>query len=119
DIEEYIALTGDNNPIYSDPEVARMTGFEGSVVPGPLLGGMFSYLLGTKLPGRGTNYLKQSFRFSSPAYPNEEITASVEVVRLRPEKNLVDLRTLCTNTRGENLCEGEALVLVRDLEKTV
>lgn len=85
-------------------------------VPGPLLGGMFSYLLGTTLPGRGTNYLKQRLEFPRPAFIGEELTATVEIVRLRPEKNLVNLRTRCTNARGEIVCQGEALVFVKDVE---
>jgi 3-hydroxybutyryl-CoA dehydratase len=84
-------------------------------VPGPLLGGMFSYLLGTTLPGRGTNYLKQRLEFPTPAFVGDELTATVEIIRLRPEKELVNLQTICTNPRGEIVCRGEALVLVKDL----
>lgn len=86
------------------------------IVPNPLLGGMFSYLLGTKLPGRGTNYLKQHLEFPNPAFVGDELTATVEIVRLRPDKDLVNLRTMCTNARGEIVCQGEALVLVKDVE---
>ena len=75
---------------------------------------MFSDLLGTKLPGRGTNWLKQSLRFPAPAFPGEPITATVEIIRLRPDKDLVNLRTVCANAAGV-VCEGEALVLVKDL----
>ena len=85
-------------------------------VPGTLLGGLFSYLLGTTLPGRGTNYLKQHLEFCKPALAGEQITATVEIVRLRPEKDLVNLRTVCTNARGEIVCQGEALVYVKDVE---
>ncbi len=102
DLAEYASLAG----IAQTPRV----------VPEPLLGGVFSYLLGTKLPGRGTNYLKQHLEFPKPAFVGEEITATVEIIRLRPEKELVNLRTLCTNPRGEIVCAGEALVLVKDLE---
>jgi acyl dehydratase len=77
---------------------------------------MFSTLLGTKLPGGGTNYLKQSIRFLRLASVNDEFTAAVEIVRLRPEKELVNLRTVCINQAGETVCEGEALVLVRDIQ---
>lgn len=84
-------------------------------VPGPLLGGLFSYLLGTTLPGRGTNYLKQSLEFRKPVPTGTEITATVEIVRLRPDKDLVNLRTICTDPSGEIVCEGEALVYVRDV----
>jgi len=53
--------------------------------------------------------------FPTPVYPGEEITVTVEVVRLRPAKELVNLYTVCTNPAGEIACEGEALVLVRDV----
>jgi 3-hydroxybutyryl-CoA dehydratase len=86
------------------------------VVPGPLLGGMISCILGTQLPGRGTNWLKQRLEYPTPAFIGEEITATVKVIRLRPEKALVNLRTACANPRGEIVCQGEALVLVKDLE---
>jgi 3-hydroxybutyryl-CoA dehydratase len=99
-------------------EFASLTGIVQAprAVPGPLLGGMFSYLLGTTLPGHGTNYLKQHLEFLGPAFVGDELIATVEIVRLRPEKNLVNLRTTCTNTHGETVCEGEALVFVRDVE---
>jgi acyl dehydratase len=87
------------------------------MVPGGLLGGMFSDLLGTTLPGRGTNWLKQTLRFSAEAPIDQPITARVIVTRLRPNKELVNLRTECTMTDGTAVCSGDALVFVRDLER--
>lgn len=105
DLEAYEALTGDRQ---------GRTDTRG-VVPGPLLAGLFSQLLGTSLPGRGTNYLKQRLAFVAHGYAGEEIVATVEVTRVRPEKALVNLDTVCTTTDGRIVCEGEALVLVRDV----
>lgn len=102
DLAQYAALAG----IAQTP----------STVPGPLLGGMISCLLGTQLPGRGTNWLKQKLAFPAAAKVGEEITATVEITRLRPDKELVNLRTFCANPAGVVVCEGEALVLVKDLE---
>ena len=78
EISKYTALTGD-------------TSFDEGVIPGPMLGGMVSDLLGTQVPGRGTMWLKQTYAFSAPAHIGEAITASVEISRLRPEKDLVYL----------------------------
>ena len=116
DLVEYADLTGDRNPIFVDGAYTRRAGLKGPMIPGGLLGGLFSYLLGTKLPGRGTNWLKQRIVFAQPAYPGEQITAQVEITRIRPEKELVNLRTACLDQSGQFLCTGEVLVLVSDLE---
>jgi acyl dehydratase len=103
DIAAYAALTGDAS-------------FDPGTIPGPMLGGMVSDLLGTKVPGRGTMWLKQHYSFPAPAFVEETITATVEIVRIRPEKDLVNLQISCVNPRGEQVCRGESLVFVADLE---
>jgi len=84
-------------------------------VPEPLIGSLFSYLLGVELPGFGTNYLKQEMRFHEQVRIGEPLTATVEITRMRPEKHLVDLATNCTDAEGKVICSGRALVLVRDV----
>lgn len=86
-------------------------------VPEPLIGGLFSYLLGVDLPGFGTNYLKQEMEFLRPAPVGVALTATVEITRLRPEKHLCDLATTCTDAAGTVYCRGRALVLVADVGK--
>jgi hypothetical protein len=44
----------------------------------------------------------------------EALTASVEITRLRPDKDLVDLRTRCSGEHGRLISEGRALVYVAD-----
>jgi len=104
DMQDFAQLAGDGTAV---PES----------VPGPLIGGLFSYLLGVKLPGRGTNYLKQSLEFLEAAPVGEALTASVTVTRLRPEKHLVDLETVCETANGRRICQGRALVYVEDVGK--
>jgi acyl dehydratase len=117
DLAEYADLTGDTNPVFTDAHYARKLGLDGLLVPGGLLGGLFSYLLGTKLPGRGANYLKQRLHFPAPAYADQALTASVEIIRIRPDKQLVNLSTVCADAADNVVCRGEALVLVSDVER--
>lgn len=100
DIADYVSLGGQRP---ADNEV-----------PEPLIGALFSYLLGVKLPGRGTNYLKQHTVFSGRALAGDVLTARVEITRLRPEKHLVDLRTTCSTRQGALIADGRALVYVQD-----
>lgn len=104
EVNEYRALTSDTN-------------FAPDTIPGPLLGGLLSCLLGTQLPGRGTNWLKQSYCWLAPAPIGTAITATVEITRLRPDKNLVNLRGMFVTASGVVIGEGETLVGVSDLRQ--
>lgn len=96
---------------------ARLTGIDmGTTVPEPLIGALFSYLLGVELPGAGTNYLKQDLVFLKAAAADATLTATVEITRLRPEKHLVDLATVCADDSGDVVCRGRALVMVKDAD---
>lgn len=86
-----------------------------ATVPEPLIAGLSSTLLGVRLPGPGTNYLKQEMGFHAAARPDEPLTATVTVTRLRPEKNLVDLATACRDASGKLVASGRALVAVGDV----
>ena len=86
-------------------------------VPEPLIGALFSYLLGVKLPGLGTNYLKQETRFQTPANIGEALTARVKITRIRPDKQLIDLATTCFRADGKIAASGRALVYVGDLKQ--
>jgi acyl dehydratase len=115
DLAEYADLVGDCNPLVTDSGYARRMGLTDRLIPGGLVGGLFSTLLGMHLPGPGTNYLKQRLEFARHAHPHQALTASVEIIRIRAEKQLVNLRTLCAGPSGEIICRGEALVLARDV----
>lgn len=105
---------------YTEPDLADFQALAGAgtsvmSVPEPLIGALFSYLLGVELPGFGTNYLKQDLRFEKPAPVGETLIARVEITRLRPDKHLVDLATTCTDAAGNVYCRGRALVLAKDV----
>jgi acyl dehydratase len=97
DLASYHQLTGDT--------------IESGQVPEPLIAGLFSALLGVRLPGAGTNYLKQSMSFSSLAVVGESLRAVATITSVRPEKRLVRLSTACATADGRVICQGEALVL--------
>ena len=84
-------------------------------IPEPLIGALFSYLLGVQLPGNGANYLKQETQFHRNARVGDPLTARVEITRIRSDKQLVDLSTTCKDSTGQLIATGRALVSVRDV----
>lgn len=98
-------------------EYTRLTGHvvHNKNVPEPLIGALFSYLLGVKLPGVGTMYLKQETQFRCSVLIGEALTARVEITRLRPEKQLADLSTTCHDSAGRIVASGRALVYTGDV----
>ena len=112
DVIQYAELSSDTNPIHLDESYASSTVFGKRIVHGMLVASMFSAIIGVDLPGEGSIYLGQSLSFKAPVSIGDQVTASVEVVRIRADKPIVTLRTLCINDEGQVLIEGEAIVKV-------
>ncbi len=110
DLTLYAAVTGDFNPVHFDPVYSAQTRFKGPIAHGMIAAGVVSGLIGMKLPGPGTIYLKQTLNFLAPVKVGDVITACVEVVALL-EKNRFRLKTNCINQEGVMVLEGEALVI--------
>jgi acyl dehydratase len=117
DLDEYMSLSDDRNPPVADRAAAVAVGLPDRLLPAPLLGGMLSGLLGNRLPGRGTGWIRQRLAFHSAAHPGERLTASVTVTRLRRDRQLVDLGCVISGDDGRPVVTGESLVLVRNLER--
>jgi acyl dehydratase len=111
DVAAFARLSGDENPIHLDDGVARQAGFPGTIVHGALVMGLFSRLLGTRLPGPGTIYLGQEVRFMKPVLPGVVVTAHVEVLTVREDKPVIVLRTWAE--AGDTVMDGTATVLFR------
>ncbi|TBR25691.1 MaoC family dehydratase [bacterium] len=77
----FAALTGDVNPLHTDPAFARERGFPARVAHGMLVSSYFSALVGTMLPGRDCLLQSAKFDFKRPVLEGEALTFSVEVLQ--------------------------------------
>lgn len=111
DVIDFSKLSKDENPIHFDEDYAKKTRFGKRIVQGKLISSLFSGVLGSKLPGNGTIYLSQTINFLKPVYLDENVTAFVEVIKIREDKNIFTLRTWVVNSTNETVVDGEAVVL--------
>ena len=112
EVKCFAEISLDDNPIHLDREYAEGTLFGQRIVHGILVASLLSGLMGGKFPGYGTVYLGQSLIFKAPVYIDEEVEASVEVIKIREDKPIITLKTKCVKSDGTVVLEGEAVVKV-------
>jgi enoyl-CoA hydratase len=112
EVFSFAEISTDMNPLHLDKDFGRESIFGERIVHGMLVASLFSGLIGMKLPGEGSIYLGQSLTFKAPVAIGEEVTASVEIIRIRDDKPIITLRTVCVNSAGTVVIEGEAVVKV-------
>jgi 3-hydroxybutyryl-CoA dehydratase len=111
DILMYSAVSLDTNPLHLNEEIASQSRFGGRIAHGMLSAGLISALLGTKLPGPGTIYMRQSLMFKAPVRVGHTVNAMVEITDLNMPRKSATLRTRCW-VKEDVMIDGEAIVLV-------
>ena len=83
-IAAFASVTGDHNPVHTDPAYAEAR-FGGIIAHGVLLVGFFSALLATQLPGPGALARELKVRFKAPVRPGDDVDIEVRIVELIPK----------------------------------
>jgi len=108
DVELYARLSGDRNPLHFDPEFVARTRFGRLLVQGGLTTGLLHALVAMDLPGPGSVFLSQSFRFTAPVFVGDTVTAEARVVSLHPSKPVTQIAVRVVRQDGELVLDGEA-----------
>jgi 3-hydroxybutyryl-CoA dehydratase len=116
DIKQFADLIGDHNSVHIDDEFAKKSRFGRRIAHGMLSASLISTCIGMKLPGNGAIYLSQTFKFVAPVYPGDTVTARVTITKVREDKPIITLETVCFNQNEEPVVKGEAVVMVDEPE---
>ena len=107
DVELYAEITGDRNPLHFDAAFAAGTRFGRLVAQGGITSGMLNALVAMDLPGPGTVFMSQSLKYLAPTYLGDTLTAEVEVLAVKPDKPVCQLKATIPNQDGTVVLEGE------------
>lgn len=107
-VKKFSEITGDKNPLHFDESFAAQTKFKRLVVQGGLTTGLLHALVAMDMPGPGTVFLSQNWKFSAPVYIGDTITAEAEILSLHEKKPVSQLKIKVTRQDGEAVLEGEA-----------
>jgi len=111
-VRAFAELSGDYNPIHLDDEFASKTRFGKRIAHGMISGALFSAVLGYEFKERKVVYLSQIMNFVAPVFIDDTVTATATVTKIREDKPVVTLETVCTNQNGETVVKGEAAVMI-------
>lgn len=103
----YAEITGDRNPLHFDAAFAGRTRFGRLVAQGGIAAGMLNTLVAMDMPGPGTVFMSQTLRYLAPTYLDDTLTAEVEVLALKPDKPVCQLKATITRQDGTVVLEGE------------
>ena len=109
DIELFTAISGDRNPLHYDEALAKASPFGGIIVQGGITSAILNALVAEDLPGPGTVFLQVNWSFKAPVRPGDTITGAVEVLKVRTDKPITELKTTVTRQDGVVALEGTAL----------
>jgi len=107
-VEGYARISGDRNPLHFDEQFAARTKFGRLVVQGGLTTGLLHALVATDLPGPGSVFLSQNWKFTAPVFIGDTITAHAEVLEVHATKPVCRLGVKVVRAEGEVVLEGEA-----------
>ncbi len=107
-VRKYAEITGDRNPLHFDDAFAARTKFGRLVVQGGLTTGLLHALVAMDMPGPGTVFLSQDWKFTAPVYIGDTITAGAEVISVHETKPVTQLKIVVTRQDGTVVLEGEA-----------
>ena len=111
DILLFSAVSMDTNPVHLDADAAKASIFGERIAHGMLSASLISAVLGTRLPGPGSIYMRQSLRFAAPVKIGATVHATVTITALNPDRKRATLSTVCT-VGDEVVIDGEAYVQV-------
>jgi len=107
-VRKYAEISGDHNPLHFDEAFAAGTKFGRLVVQGGLTTGLLHALVAMDMPGPGSVFLSQNWKFTAPVFIGDTITAHAQVLKVHQTKPVSQLAVRVTRQSGETVLEGEA-----------
>lgn len=107
-VEAYARISGDRNPLHFEEEFAAGTKFGRLVVQGGLTTGLLHALAAMDLPGPGSVFLSQNWKFTAPVFIGDTITATATVLGVHDRKPVTQLGVEVVRQDGETVLTGEA-----------
>ncbi|OZI08197.1 dehydrogenase [Siphonobacter sp. BAB-5385] len=115
DVVAFAQVSGDDNPLHLDADFAASTPFKRPIIHGILGASVFSNVIGTKFPGAGSIYVKQSLDFLRPMFVDTAYEARFEILSINVDKHTAEISTEIIDVQTKKVTtKGVAVVMNRE-----
>jgi 3-oxoacyl-[acyl-carrier protein] reductase len=118
DVAAFAALSGDYNPLHMETSYAKRTHLRRRVVHGMLVASLVSTLIGMQLPGAGSLWMQQSYRWRHPVFIGDTIEVALRVVHKSAGTRTLTIEIIAMNQNGTTVMDGEGTVSVPEARGT-
>lgn len=113
-MEQFFAITADNNPLHRKVEFAEKKGFPTRVVYGMLTAGFLSTLAGVYLPGENSLIHEVETKFVKPVFPGDTLEIQGTVTECNDLFQQIIIKVQIVNQHGDKVLRGKMKVGVLD-----
>lgn len=113
-MNQFMALSGDDNPLHVDTTFAQASGFKERVCYGMLTASFYSTLVGVHLPGRYALLQGVDVTFSAPVFAGDDLEVHGEVVAVHPVMRQIELRAHISNQHGKKVSRAKIRVGIHE-----
>ncbi len=106
----FLQITGDENPLHRSAEYAKNKGYEDKVVYGLLTSSFLSTLAGMYLPGERSLIHSVETKYQKPVYIGDTLTIEGEIDEKNDTYELIRIKILIRNQKGEKVVKGRMQV---------
>ena len=113
-MRKFREISGDCNPLHTDPDFANQRKFPGIVVYGLLTTSFYSTLAGVYLPGKFCLLHGVAVEFARPAYVGDQLTVRGEVTYLNESCRQAQISALINSQDGLRISRAKITVGVHE-----
>jgi len=110
DIDKFIDICNDYNPLHSNNEYAISQGFKKRVVHGLLTSSLYSTLVGVYLPGKYALLHSLDVSFLKPVYEDDKLKINGKIVFLSDSVKQIEIKAFITNQNNQKVSRAKIKV---------
>ena len=116
-MNDFLNISGDNNPLHVDEEFAKKQGYDNKVVYGLLTTSFISKLVGVLLPGKYCLLQGIETKYLRPVYVGDTLTVTGTIDELHESVKRASVKVTIVNQDNKKVLKGKVELGMLNYEK--